>query len=253
MSERGRIVSFSREQGFGKVLVGEQELVFDASTIVDGHLPAPGESVTVEIGKGLRGPKVVALRSDVPATKDEPPLSVEEAVALLREHGIAASFDDEALDRAMTELEDPDASLGDLLSFHYEESRDASIADGAFVCDWRFGGVTDDVFRDLSARVGTALLEQIENDTDRGVIRARTRDGRELRFDFRGANAGSLGDIARAFDDELARTGDPRRFFSITTDSDFFFFLLIRPEAALALRRARVLRFDAHPALGDRT
>jgi hypothetical protein len=235
--QRARVVAFTEEQGFGRALVDGRELVFDATAVV-GRLPQAGEIVKVRAGEGLRGPKIVALRSLEPEVREEAYALPKKAAALLRELGVAPSLDDRALRRVLRELDS--FALVDVLCAYYDEEPERAVADGFLTHDWRFGAETDDVIAEFAARVsGEPLLVQIENDPERGVLRARAKDGRDRAFDF-GADA-SLATIAEAFDEELARAKDPRRFFSLETGGDYFAFLLLRPAVASRLLRGRAL------------
>ena len=133
---RARIVAFTKEQGFGRALVDGREVVFDATAVI-GQLPEVGEIVKVRVGEGLRGPKVVALQSLEPQVREEGYVSPKKGAAMLRELGVAPSFDDRALRRVLRELEDPDVPLVEILCAYYRDEPERAVAEGFLTHDWR--------------------------------------------------------------------------------------------------------------------
>ena len=236
-----RILEFTSEQGFGKVLVDGAELLFDVSHCVD-CVPVSGEPVRVQLRDTPRGVRVAALKSVEPKVPERAPLATSTALKYLHAAGIAKGLTIRAARATLQEVGADDGMLP-ALEEYYREHPDAAVADGFFACDWRFGNDTDDIFATFSGLAGRPLLVRVAH--DEAVERARNELGQVFAFDFADA---SVLDVTRAFDAELARVGDPRRIFSLDTHGDSYAFLLCDPQAALGLRRLCVLEFDDHGA-----
>jgi len=246
----GSVASFAHDRGFGSVVLDDgRELGFDVS--VCAHEPVIGEAVRVRIGVGRNGaPKVVYVE---PVSVGEPePVRLPLPAAILRLHeaGIARSLDETKLDALVEELYAGDAEqaeIVELLAQHYETRNDDAVIDGWFACDWRFQNDTDDICRDLAARVGEppilTLVSMSERDTtDSGftehliTLVARRFDGRELEREIR-----SVLDVVVLVNELLALRGDRRRFRQLDTDGDWYAFLLLGDEACERLTTWRVL------------
>jgi hypothetical protein len=74
MAQKGVVVSFQREQGFGKVDVeGTGELAFDAVvTLAKPELLVPGAKVNVEVGPSRIPGKVKVTKLWLEGTSGEP-------------------------------------------------------------------------------------------------------------------------------------------------------------------------------------
>jgi hypothetical protein len=249
------VETYSHARGFGSVLLEDgRELPFDVSACT--HEPTLGEAVRVRIGTSRGGkPKIVFLEP-LSAPEAEPTrLPLAAAILRLQEAGIASGLSAALFEHLLEEHfqgDEHETDIVPLLAAYYEIAAADAVIDGWFACDWNFQNDTDDICRDLSARVGNSPLLTLVEIGERAVVdgeysehfvtlTARRFDGRVVERDVR-----SVLDVVSWVNEILAERDDHRRFRQLETDGDWYAFLLLGEET-----RERLSTWCVLPLLPD--
>ena len=243
---RGTVKSFSKETGEG-ILVMEagHELLFTTMFTFYADMTATqdvvvGDTATVSIvlnSMGKRRAQAVVLDKLPPK-----PLSFTAAFKELQTLGFLSEWKIADAKRAVTRVhgELPKRFTSqhslELLSDYYGTGiTEHALKDGYLAHDLRFGQETRDIVAELVRALGCPPATQIKNDSDGLVVRDVADPTLEI------VVKDDIHVLAKFFQNRFEALKIPRRIVELTTDSDWFAFV-VRDESAIAtLVKARAI------------
>lgn len=225
---KGRIATFTKEQGFGTVeLEDGRKLPFDVTACPT--VPEQDREVFCEIGVSRLGREKITYLELVGGAEEEATagpalLPWREALKKLRAEGLLRTLTPPRITEILNDLYRGDTEQAEtvpILDAFYGADRSAAAADGYRSYDWRFANNTDDLISDLAAMVGGK--PPLETTRWEGTtLHARRYDGAEVSIEVESAD-----DVVDLFNRALAKSRESRRVFPLATDGDWHAYMLL--------------------------
>ncbi len=243
---RGTVKSFSKETGEGMILMeAGYELLFTTMFTFYADMTATrdivvGDTATVSIvlnSMGKRRAQSVVL--DRPPPK---PLSFTAAFKELQALGFLSEWKLADAKYAVTRLHDElpkrfthTHSLELLSEYYGTGPTEHALKDGYLAHDRRFGQETNDIVAELVRTLHVPPATQIKNDSDGLLVRDNADPTIEI------VVKDDIHVLAKFFQNRFEALKIPRRIVELTTDSDWFAFVVRDESAVETLVKARAI------------
>jgi hypothetical protein len=188
------------------------------------------------------------------------------ALKVLKKAGLCSSLTPKLTKMLLEEVysndfDEEEAEVVPFLQAYYTSDDYQALKDGFIHHDWRFGHETSDAPAEFSQLVdgNSQLLKQIgyapgmqsaeHSSSPPEVLTVERRNGERLSFPVQG-----LDDIAAAFNRELEKVGDVRRFVALQTDGDWHAYFLFDQDTfrILCLSKLPTLPCESVPGVDEK-